>query len=41
MMTNRDECRWVVRPQGVDSVGHQELVQNTAMHGQKWSRGLR
>ena len=35
VMTNRDECRWVVLRQGV---GQQELVQNTTMHGQKWSR---
>ena len=35
MVTHRDECRCVVRRQGVDSVGHQELVQNTTMHGQK------
>ena len=34
MMTSRDECRSVVLCRGVDFVGHQELVQNTAMHGQ-------
>ena len=38
-MTSRDESRWVVLCRGVDFVGHHELVQNTAMHGQKWSRG--
>ena len=35
MMTSSHECRLVVLRQGVDFVGHQELVQNTAMHGQK------
>ena len=40
MMTSRDEFRWVVLRQGVDFVGHQEVDQNTEMHGQMWSRGL-
>ena len=35
-----DEFRWVVLRQGVDFVRHHELVQNIAMHGQKWPRGL-
>ena len=35
MMAGRDECRWVVLCRRVDFVGHQELVQNTATHGQK------
>ena len=32
MMTNRDECQWVLLCQDVEFVDHQEFVQNVVTH---------